>query len=67
MTVVSFIDPALSGCDLGFGSAVGVAVELDIDDGAGDGRDGWMKPPAAGPSGAVDLDAIDGDVMVRLE
>lgn len=63
MTVVSFIDPALSGCDLGFGST-GVAVELDIDDGAGDGIDGCMKPPAPRPSAAVD--AIDGAVMERL-
>jgi hypothetical protein len=63
MTVVSFIDPALSGCDLGFGST-GVAVELDIDDGAGDGIDGCMKPPAPGPSAAVVV--IDDGVMKRL-
>jgi hypothetical protein len=64
MTVISFIDPALRGCDLGFGST-GVAVELHIDDGAGDGIDGCMKPPAPGPSAAVD--AIDCDVTERLE
>lgn len=62
MTVVSFIDPALSGCDLGFGS-IGVVVELDIDDGAGDGIDDCMKSPAPGPSAAVAV--IDVGAMKR--
>jgi hypothetical protein len=36
----------LSGCLRCCGRSEGVAVEADIVEGAGEGREGWMKPPA---------------------
>lgn len=43
--VVSFIEPARSGCVLCLGRWDGVTVEAE-DDGAGDAEGGGMNPPA---------------------
>lgn len=47
--MVSFIEPALSGCVRCCGRSEGVVVDVDMDDGTGEGegREGMNPPPVS--------------------